>query len=100
MIVATSIVLHRAMTFRRSESFTRWFGGILILGVFCETAYHSMNDEQIVHELCFVLLIILVAIRTRTLINARFQSPGDKRMLQNTTIFGAGTQPSLHREIF
>ncbi|KAH0336396.1 alkaline phytoceramidase, partial [Aureobasidium melanogenum] len=90
MIIATSIVLHRAMTFQRSDSYTRWFSGLLILAVIAETAYHTIKDEQIVHELSFVLLIIMVASKTRSLIKLRVHDPQDKQMLQKATIFGAG----------
>ncbi|KAG9660278.1 alkaline phytoceramidase, partial [Aureobasidium melanogenum] len=90
MIVATSIVLHRAMTFQRSHSFTRWFSSLLILAVIAETAYHTITDEQMAHELSFVLLIIVVAIKTRSLIILRVHNPKDEQMLQNAIIFGAG----------
>ncbi|KAG9604230.1 alkaline phytoceramidase, partial [Aureobasidium melanogenum] len=90
MIVATSIVLHRAMTFERDHSFRRWFSSLLILAVIAETAYHTIKDEQSVHELSFVLLIVAVAIKTRSLIKLRVHNPKDKQMLQNATIFGAG----------
>ncbi|THY81133.1 hypothetical protein D6C95_09219 [Aureobasidium pullulans] len=47
-------------------------------------------DEQTVHELSFVLLIIVVAAKTRSLIKIRVQQPKDKEMLQKAVIFGAG----------
>ncbi|KAG9669233.1 alkaline phytoceramidase, partial [Aureobasidium melanogenum] len=90
MIVATSIVLHRAMTYQRSNSFTRWFSSLLILAVIAETAYHTIKDEQMVHELSFVLLIVIVAIKTRSLIKLRVRNPKVKQMLQKATLFGAG----------
>ncbi|KEQ58682.1 alkaline phytoceramidase [Aureobasidium melanogenum CBS 110374] len=90
MIIATSIVLHRAMTYQRSDSYSRWFGGLLVLAAITETAYHTIKDEQIVHELSFVVLIIVVASKTRSLIKLRVHNPLDKQMLQNATIFGAG----------
>ncbi|KAG9606163.1 alkaline phytoceramidase, partial [Aureobasidium melanogenum] len=90
MIVATSIVLHRAMTFQRSNSYTRWFSGLLVLAVIAETAYHTIKDEQMVHELSFVLLIIAVAVKTRSLIKLRVHNTKDKQMLHNATVFGAG----------
>lgn len=93
MIVATSVVLHRAMTYQRSHSFTRWFSSLLILAVIAETAYHTIKDEQMVHELSFVLLIVIVAIKTRSLIKLRVRNPKDKQMLQKAALFGAGRSP-------
>jgi dihydroceramidase len=90
MIVATSIVCHRAMTYNQSASFYRWFSGFLLLAVLAETAYHTITNEQVVHELSFVSLVIVVAIETRSLIRLRVQDLNDKRMLQRVVIFGAG----------
>ncbi|KAH0284955.1 hypothetical protein KCU62_g7904, partial [Aureobasidium sp. EXF-3399] len=71
MIVATSIVCYRAMTYS-------------------ETGYHTVKDEQMVHELSFVSLIVVVAIKTRSLIKLRVHNPKDKEMLHRAVIFGAG----------
>jgi hypothetical protein len=90
MIVATPIVCHRAMTYNQSSSFYRWFGGSLLLAVLAETANHTITNEQVVHKLSFVSLIIVVAIRTRALIKLRVQDLNDKKMLQKAVIFGAG----------
>ena len=90
MIVATSIVCHRAMTYRRSASFNRWLGCSLLFAVLAETAYHIIRDEQAVHELFFVFLIIVVGVKTRSLIKLRVQNLKDKEMLQKAVIFGAG----------
>lgn len=90
MIVATSIVLQRAMTYRKTPTFINWFSGLLLLAVITETIYHVMMDEQTVHELSFVFLIIAVAAKTRSLIKLRVQQPKDKKMLQKAVIFGAG----------
>ncbi|THY33975.1 hypothetical protein D6D01_02072, partial [Aureobasidium pullulans] len=90
MIVATSIVLQRAMTYQKTPTFTNWFSGLLLLAVITETTYHVMMDEHTVHELSFVFLIVMVAVKTRYLIKARVQRPEDKNMLQKSVIFGAG----------
>lgn len=90
MIVATSIVCHRAWTYRQSAAFTRWFSGFLMLAVFAETAYHTLQDEQMVHELSFVCLIIAVGIRTRSLIKLNVKNSKDKDMLHKAVIVGAG----------
>ncbi|THZ78041.1 hypothetical protein D6C85_01275 [Aureobasidium pullulans] len=88
MIVATSIVLQRAMTYQKTPTFINWFSGLLLLAVITETTYHVMMDEQTVHELSFVSLIIAVAAKTRSLIKLRVQQPKDKKMLQKAVIFG------------
>lgn len=95
MIVATSIVLQRAMTYQKTPTFTNWSSGLLLLTVITETTYHVVMDEQTVHELSFVLLIIVVAAKTRSLIKIRVQQPKDKEMLQKAVIFGAGKSRAI-----
>jgi dihydroceramidase len=95
MIVATSVVCHRAMTYGQSPSFIHWSSGSLLPAVLVETAYHIMWDEQMVHELSFVFLIIVVAIKTRYLIKLRVHNSKDKEMLQKAVIFGAGRSPPM-----
>jgi dihydroceramidase len=90
MIVATSVVCHRAVTYRQSPSFTRLFSAALVFAVLAETAYHTITDEQMVHELSFFFLIIVVAINTRSLIKLRVKNPDDQNLLQKAVIFGAG----------
>ncbi|KEQ78827.1 hypothetical protein M438DRAFT_284850, partial [Aureobasidium pullulans EXF-150] len=89
MIVATSIVLQRAMTYQKTPTFINWFSGLLLPAVITEATYHVMMDEQTVHELSFVCLIIVVAAKTRSLIKLRVSQPKDKKMLQKAVNFGA-----------
>jgi hypothetical protein len=44
----------------------------------------------VVHELTFLLLILLVVGRTRALISKRVERPEDKKSLRTLAIFGAG----------
>ena len=53
-------------------------------------------DEHVVHELTFLLLIILVANQTRGLINKRVKQAEDKRMLKKLAIFGTGKSRLYH----
>jgi hypothetical protein len=90
MQIATSCCLHRAMTFGKSKEYSRNLALILIASISVETVYHSVMDEHVVHELTFLLLIILVANQTRGLINKRVKQTEDKRMLKKLAIFGTG----------
>jgi dihydroceramidase len=90
MQIATSCCLHRAMTFGKSKEYSRNLALILITSISVETVYHSVMDEHVVHELTFLLLIILVANQTRGLINQRVKQTEDKRMLKKLAIFGTG----------
>ncbi|KAI3478536.1 hypothetical protein L1887_59518 [Cichorium endivia] len=89
MQIATACVLHRAMSFRQSEQYSRNVALFLISSLSIETIYHSIMDEQMVHELTFLLLILLVIRQTRSLIRDRIQKDEEKRMLKWLSIFGA-----------
>ncbi|KAL1589436.1 hypothetical protein WHR41_01865 [Cladosporium halotolerans] len=89
MQIATACVLHRAMSFRQSEQYSRNVALFLISSLSIETIYHSIMDEQMVHELTFLLLILLVIRQTRSLIRERIQKDEEKRMLKWLSIFGA-----------
>jgi 1,4-dihydroxy-2-naphthoate octaprenyltransferase len=78
------------MTFGKSKEYSRNLALILIASISVETVYHSVMDEHVVHELTFLLLIILVANQTRGLINKRVKQTEDKRMLKKLAIFGTG----------
>lgn len=49
-------------------------------------------DEHVVHELTFLLLILLVAGRTRSLINERVNKVEDKQNLRRLSFFGIGIE--------
>lgn len=95
MQIATACVLHRAMSFRQSEQYSRNVALFLICSLSIETIYHSIMDEQMVHELTFLLLILLVIRQTRSLIRDRIQKDEEKRMLKWLSIFGAGESLAL-----
>lgn len=91
MLVASACVFHRAMTFNQSTLFSRRFTAVLLLPLGIETVYHTIADEEAVHQLSFLLLIILVAIKTRALIKSRVQRSEDRQRLRALTMAGAGT---------
>lgn len=92
MQVASACVLHRAMTFDKDSSTTHWITVAIVAAITIETAYHSIADEQTVHELFFLALIVLVSIKTRGLIKSRVAASEDRKMLTRLTIFGTGTE--------
>jgi len=78
------------MAFGKSKEYSRNIALILITSISVETIYHSVMDEHVVHELTFLLLIVLVANQTRGLINKRVERKEDKQMLKKLAIFGTG----------
>ena len=102
MQVASACVLHRAMTFDKNPETTFWTTIAIVTAIAVETAYHSIADEQIVHELLFLALIVLVSIKTRSLIKARVAAKEDRKVLMRLTIFGTGIDdqhPMLRRAL-
>lgn len=96
MLIASACVLYRAMTYDRSWPETKVFTTLLILSLSAVVAYHVATDEQVVHELAFVLLILLVGLRTRFLIKTRVKNEAQQAKFRRNTIFGAGTDATLH----
>ena len=94
MQIATACCLHRASTFGRSKEYSRNIALILIGGITLETLYHSYMNEHVVHELTFLLLILLVIGRTRALISKRVERAEDKQSLRRLAVFGAGISTS------
>jgi len=90
MQVASACVLHRALTFDKDSATTLWTTVAIVAAIAAETAYHSITDEQTVHELFFLALIVLVSIKTRSLIKGRVAAREDRKMLTRLTIFGTG----------
>lgn len=90
MIVATSAVLHRAMTFQRDEAYTRKFTTVLLASMVIETVYHSVMNEEFVHQASWLVLLILVAWKTRALIQERAKTPEQKQTFSRLIAFGTG----------
>ncbi|THX66479.1 hypothetical protein D6D05_10251 [Aureobasidium pullulans] len=82
IIVATSI---------KTPTSINWFSRLLLLAVITVMTYYVMMDEQTVHELSFVFLIIAVAAKTRSLTELHVQQLKDKKMLQKAVIFGVAS---------
>lgn len=95
MIVATACVLHRAWTFQQKPSYTRNFTAILLASMTVETVYHSVMNEEFVHQASWLMLLLLVAWKTRALIQERAKSPEQKRMLSRLIAFGSGKAKCL-----
>jgi len=90
MQVASAIVLHRAMTFDKDSTAMLLTTVAVVGAVVVETAYHSVSENQKVHELFFLALIMLVSIKTRSLIKARVAAKEGRKMLGRLSIFGTG----------
>lgn len=90
MIVATSAVLHRAMTFQRDEAYTRKFTTVLLASMVIETVYHSVMNEEFVHQASWLVLLVLVAWKTRALIQERAKTAEQKQTFSRLIAFGTG----------
>ncbi|KAF2164548.1 hypothetical protein M409DRAFT_24948 [Zasmidium cellare ATCC 36951] len=90
MIIASATVLHRSMTYGQSKEFSQIFTPTLVALVVIETIYHTVTNEIKVHELAFLILIALVALRTRQLVKQRVSKEQDRRRLRWVIALGAG----------
>jgi dihydroceramidase len=90
MIVATSCVLHRAMTFKQDAAYTRKFTIVLLASMVIETVYHSVMDEEFVHQASWLVLLVVVAWKTRALIQQRAKTPEQKQQFSRLIAFGTG----------
>ena len=78
------------MTFRQSETFTRKFTAFLLALMAIETVYHSVMNEEFVHQASWLVLLILVAWKTRALIQERAKTPEQKQTFSRLIAFGTG----------
>lgn len=74
MILATSLVLHRAFSHGRSARWTRNTGVGLTVGFVVFAAYHAWTDELLVHFLLFLTMTSAVGLKTRALIRGLEQA--------------------------
>lgn len=74
MILATSLVLHRAFSHGRSAQWTRNTGIGLTVGFVVFAAYHAWTDELLVHFLLFLTMTSAVGLKTRALIRGLEQA--------------------------
>lgn len=89
MLIAAACVLQRAMTFDKDSAYSLRHSIVLLITVGTATIYHCVADEQVVHQLSFVALIALVALRTRSLIRDRVSQSEARKHYTRLTIFGA-----------
>lgn len=78
------------MTFQQSQAYTQKFTAVLLASMAVETIYHSFMDEEFVHQASWLVLLLLVAWKTRALIRSRVKERGDKRKLSHLITFGSG----------
>ena len=91
MIIAAACVYQRAITFRKSQSSSLKYRIILTTALSPVVWYHCIADEKVVHEITFVILIALIALKTRALIQIRAFHDEEKKQLSRTTVIGTGT---------
>lgn len=78
------------MTFQQSEAFTRKFTAFLLASMTIETVYHSVMNEEFVHQASWLVLLALVAWKTRALIHERAKTPEQKQTFSRLIAFGTG----------
>ncbi|KAK4542399.1 hypothetical protein LTR36_006856 [Oleoguttula mirabilis] len=91
MLIASGCVLHRAMTFDKSPAYQRNFSVGLLAFILSSLTYHSLANEQTVHELTFFALILAVGVKVRALIHQRVTKPEQRKRLTRLSLFGAGS---------
>jgi dihydroceramidase len=78
------------MTFQQSETYTRKFTTVLLASMIIETVYHSVMNEEFVHQASWLVLLVLVAWKTRALIQERAKTPEQKQTFSRLIAFGTG----------
>lgn len=78
------------MTFEQNEAYTRKFTTGLLALMVIETVYHSVMNEEFVHQASWLVLLALVAWKTRALIQQRAKTPEEKQTFSRLIAFGTG----------
>jgi dihydroceramidase len=83
------------MTFQQDATYTRKFTTVLLSSMVIETVYHSVMNEEFVHQASWLVLLVLVAWKTRSLIQQRAKTPEQKQQFSRLIAFGTGMITSL-----
>lgn len=75
MLVATATVIHRVYTFDSSASYTAVFGVVLTTALTAFATWHCWTDETHMHSLLFAIMILVVSLKTNSIIKARVADP-------------------------
>lgn len=78
------------MTFQQDETYTRKFTTVLLAAMIIETVYHSVMNEEFVHQASWLVLLVAVAWKTRALIQQRAKTPEQKQTFSRLIAFGTG----------
>ena len=78
------------MTFQQDATYIRKFTAVLLSAMTIETVYHSVMNEEFVHQASWLVLLVLVAWKTRALIQQRAKTPEQKQQFSRLIAFGTG----------
>lgn len=90
MLLATGIVLHRIMSFDKPAAWARTFGYGLTISLSAVATIHCYLDERIIHQATFVVMIIVVGVRTMILIDKRISDLEVKKRMRYLSRSGTG----------
>lgn len=90
MLLATGIVLHRIMSFDKPAAWGRTFGYGLTVFLSAVATIHCYLNERIIHQTTFVVMVVVVGIRTMNLIDKRISNPEVKKRMRGLSRSGTG----------
>jgi dihydroceramidase len=90
MHMTTTPLVHRILTFGKSERYTRNTGIILSIAFVLVLVVHASMDEFLLHAASFVAAIHIIRTRTFRLISKGVADPVKKKQLLGMARFAAG----------
>lgn len=90
MLFATATVLHRVYTYDMPLKETVLYGGALAGFLIGFSIWHCIMDEVVFHGLIFGIMIIIVGVKTRSIINKNVSDPFVKAEVRKMVWWGTG----------
>ncbi|MCJ1300871.1 hypothetical protein MMC08_003670 [Hypocenomyce scalaris] len=96
MLLATSFVLHRVMTFDKPPAYRKKLGLFTALSLLSFSLYHSVYNDMTSHSVVFGVMIFVVGVKTMALVEA-IRDGKVRRNVRRLARLGAG-EPSCFPE--
>ena len=91
MLLATATVMHRVYTYdnRPVHAVLKGLGLAIFLTLF--SVWHCLSDEIVGHAALFGVMVVLVGLKTRSIISDRVADPVVKKEVRKLVWWGSGT---------
>ena len=99
MLLATSFVLHRVMTFDKPPAYRKKLGLFTTLSLLSFSLYHSVYNDMISHSIVFGAMIFVVGVKTMALVEG-IRDGKVRRNVRRLARLGAGESTCFPENLY